>query len=125
MLINTLVITLMLSGLLLFLGTTVGVLRFPDFYSRAHAAGKGDTLSTALLLGGLILYLLRDFNGETLLTAIKLGLIVFFVFIASPTATHAIIDAGYESKVPFWSKPEPEKGENNSGPDSHRDEQQS
>lgn len=104
MLLNTLVIILMCSGLVLFLATTVGLLRFPDFYSRVHAAGKGDTLSTALLLAGLILYMLRDFNGETLLTAVKLSLIVFFVFIASPTATHAIIDAGYEARVPYWSK---------------------
>jgi multicomponent Na+:H+ antiporter subunit G len=104
MLLDTLVIILMCSGLVLFLATTVGLLRFPDFYSRVHAAGKGDTLSTALLLGGLILYMLRDFNGETLLTAVKLSLIVFFVFIASPTATHAIIDAGYEARVPYWSK---------------------
>ncbi|MBM9537018.1 monovalent cation/H(+) antiporter subunit G [Desulfobulbus alkaliphilus] len=101
---NTVVIILMCSGLVLFLATTVGLLRFPDFYSRVHAAGKGDTLSTALLLAGLILYMLRDFNGETLLTAVKLSLIVFFVFIASPTATHAIIDAGYEARVPYWSK---------------------
>jgi len=104
MLLETLVIILMCSGLVLFLATTVGLLRFPDFYSRVHAAGKGDTLSTALLLAGLILYMLRDFNGETLLTAVKLSLIVFFVFIASPTATHAIIDAGYEARVPYWSK---------------------
>jgi multicomponent Na+:H+ antiporter subunit G len=104
MLLDTLVIILMCSGLVLFLATTVGLLRFPDFYSRVHAAGKGDTLSTALLLGGMILYMLRDFNGETVLTAIKLSLIVFFVFIASPTATHAIIDAGYQAQVPYWSK---------------------
>ena len=104
MFLNTLVIILMCSGLVLFLGTTVGLLRFPDFYSRVHAAGKGDTLSTSLLLAGLILFILRDFNGETLLTALKLLLIVFFVFIASPTATHAIIDAGYEARIPYWSK---------------------
>ena len=41
-------------GLLFFLGTAVGLLRFPDFYSRMHAAGKGDTLSTVLILLGCI-----------------------------------------------------------------------
>lgn len=122
--INTLVVILMLSGLLLFLGTTVGLLRFPDFYSRVHAAGKGDTLSTALLLSALILYLLRDFNGETLLTAVKLSLIVFFVFIASPSATHAIIDAGYEAKVPYWTKPDQDGQNNNDSPDHPRNDRQ-
>ncbi|MFH7326952.1 monovalent cation/H(+) antiporter subunit G [Desulfurivibrio sp. C05AmB] len=115
MLLNSLVIILMLSGFMLFFATTVGLLRFPDFYTRVHAAGKGDTLSTALLLGGLILYLLRDFNGETLLTAVKLSLIVFFVFLASPTATHAIIDAGYEAKLPSWSKHQQREGSGGGG----------
>ena len=35
-------------GLVFFLGTAVGMVRFPDFYTRMHAAGKGDTLSTML-----------------------------------------------------------------------------
>ena len=36
----------------LFLGSAVGMVRFPDFYTRMHAAGKGDTLSTMLMLLG-------------------------------------------------------------------------
>ncbi len=104
MIIDILVIIAMLTGLLFFVATTVGIIRFPDFYSRVHAAGKGDTLSTTLFLGGAILFILRDFSEETLLTAIKLLLIVFYIFIASPTATHAIIDAGYEFRVPYWTR---------------------
>ena len=30
-------------GLVFFLGAAVGMVRFPDFYTRMHAAGKGDT----------------------------------------------------------------------------------
>ena len=41
-------------GLVFFLGTAVGMVRFPDFYTRMHAAGKGDTLSTMLMLAGWI-----------------------------------------------------------------------
>ncbi len=52
MIIHILVIIAMLTGLLFFVATTVGIIRFPDFYSRVHAAGKGDTLSTTLFLGG-------------------------------------------------------------------------
>jgi len=110
MILHILVIIAMLSGLLFFVATTVGIIRFPDFYSRVHAAGKGDTLSTTLFLGGTILYLLRDFSGSTLLTAVKLLLIVFYIFIASPTATHAIIDAGYEFRVPYWTRSSNQKG---------------
>ncbi len=104
MILDILIIIAMLTGLLFFVATTVGIIRFPDFYSRVHAAGKGDTLSTTLFLGGAILFLLRDFSGGSLLTAGKLLLIVFYVFIASPTATHAIIDAGYEFRVPYWTR---------------------
>ena len=39
-------------GLVFFLGSAVGMVRFPDFYTRMHAAGKGDTLSTMLMLLG-------------------------------------------------------------------------
>lgn len=123
MVLNTVVIILMLSGLLLFLATTVGLLRFPDFYTRVHAAGKGDTLSTALLLLGLIIYYLRDFSGETLLTAVKLSLIVFFVFLASPTATHAIIDAGYEARLPYWTKRKKD-GDKYDGPERRREDRE-
>jgi multicomponent Na+:H+ antiporter subunit G len=110
MILDILVIVAMLTGLLFFVATTVGLIRFPDFYSRVHAAGKGDTLSTTLFLGGAILYLMRDLNGTTLLTAGKLLLIVFYIFIASPTATHAIIDAGYEFRVPYWTRSSDRKG---------------
>lgn len=124
MLLNAIVVIMMLTGLLLFLATTVGLLRFPDFYTRVHAAGKGDTFSTILMQGGLILYLLRDFSGETLLTAIKLSLIVFFIFIASPTATHAIIDAGYESRTPYWTKRKKQDGPPSPGSERRRQDQQ-
>ena len=50
---NSIVILLVASGLIFFFATTVGLLRFPDFYSRMHAAGKGDTLSSLLMLAGL------------------------------------------------------------------------
>ena len=45
---------LIVVGLVFFLGTSIGLLRFPDFYTRMHAAGKGDTLSTVLILAGCI-----------------------------------------------------------------------
>ena len=39
---DILVILFMVVGLFFFFGTTIGILRFPDFYCRTHAAGKGD-----------------------------------------------------------------------------------
>ena len=84
-------------------------LRFPDFYSRMHAAGKGDTLSSLLMLLGLALYEFHELNLDTVLVGLKILLILVFIFMASPTATHAITDAGYESGVKPWQKEKTEE----------------
>lgn len=112
---NVVIVTLMSLGLFFFFGTAVGLIRFPDFYTRMHAAGKGDTLSSVLLLTGLALYHLHHFNLDTILVGFKIMSIVLFVFIASPTATHAIMDAGYEANVKHWSKKQEQQ-------DDHSDE---
>jgi multicomponent Na+:H+ antiporter subunit G len=101
---NIIVIILIVTGLAFFFATTVGLLRFPDFYSRMHAAGKGDTLSSLLMLGGVALYEFHEITLATLLVGCKIMLIVVFIFMASPTATHAITDAGFESGVKPWQK---------------------
>ena len=94
-------------GLFFFLGSAVGVLRFPDFYTRLHAAGKGDTLSTVLILLGCALIALQDghYDHSSILVALKLLMIIIFIFFGSPAATHAIMDAGYKSGVKHWEKP--------------------
>ncbi len=101
---NIVVMGLMLLGLFFFFGTSVGIVRFPDFYSRLHAAGKGDTLSSILLLAGLALYNLHHLSVDAILVSVKILFIIVFIFIASPTATHAIMDAGYEARVKHWVK---------------------
>ena len=49
-------ILFMLAGFFFFVTATLGLLRFPDFYSRLHATGKGDTLAVLLCLFGLAIY---------------------------------------------------------------------
>ena len=94
-------------GLIFFLGTSIGLLRFPDFYTRMHAAGKGDTLSTVLILLGCVFAVF--FQGHlTLILSLKILLIIIFVFIGSPTATHAMMDSGERAGAKPWKK----KGEN-------------
>jgi multicomponent Na+:H+ antiporter subunit G len=106
---NLLAMVFMCAGFFFFFATAVGIIRFPDFYNRMHAAGKGDTLSTMLMLAGLMLHILGHENGGVL-TAAKVLLIAVFIFLASPTATHAIIDAGYESGLKPWTR-DAEKGD--------------
>lgn len=72
-----------------FLGITgaFGLLRFPDFYTRMHAAGITDTLCTALILFGLMLQTQWDLN------LIKLIIILLFVLLTSPTSSHTLAKA--------------------------------
>ncbi len=103
--IDFVIIASLVSGILFFLGTSVGVLRFPDFFTRLHAAGKGDTLSTILILFACALYAIKSaphIDKVTILTAIKILLIINFIFIGSPTATHALIEAGFNSEIDPW-----------------------
>ncbi|MFT4586810.1 MAG: multicomponent Na+:H+ antiporter subunit G [Limisphaerales bacterium] len=93
-------IIFILVGLLFFFGAVVGLVRFPDFYTRMHAAGKGDTLSTMLILAGLALYLFHDgFDMAKVLVALKIMAICAFIMLTSPTSTHALMQAGYEEGV--------------------------
>lgn len=103
-------IILVVGGLFFLTVSAVGLLRFPDFYSRLHAVGKSETLGAILLLAGLAVY-----NGWELST-IKILLILVFVLIASPTATHAISQAALHSGLQPWTrKKKKAKQENKSG----------
>lgn len=96
-------------GLLFYTGGSIGIIRFPDFYSRLHPAGKLDTMGLLMMMVGLALYTLDHFSFGALLVGLKIMLIVVFVFITSPTATHAIIDAGVRAGLSPWTKEEKER----------------
>ncbi len=104
MLLNIIVIILIVCGLVFFTGGAIGIIRMPDFYSRLHPAGKLDTAGLFMTISGLAVYTALDFSLESLLTSLKLMLIVVFVFITSPTATHAIVDAGVRAGLRPWTK---------------------
>ena len=101
---NLIVTILLICGLFFFAGGAVGIIRFPDFYSRLHPAGKLDTAGLSTTMGALALYTASSFSPADLITAIKIILIFVFVFITSPTATHAIIDAGARAGLTPWRK---------------------
>lgn len=90
-------ILFMLGGFFFFATATLGLLRLPDFYSRLHATGKGDTLAVVLSLIGLAVY--YGFS----LTSAKIVFIAVFMFLAQPTATHAISRAAFRCKVQPWT----------------------
>jgi len=98
------IIILLVSGLVFFTGGSIGLIRFPDFYSRLHPAGKLDTAGHVMTMSAMALYTLQEFSIDSLLTAAKIILIVVFVFFTSPTATHAIVDAGVRAGLRPWTK---------------------
>jgi len=63
----------------------IGMLRFPDVYTRGHAAGVIDTGGAGFILIGLMFQ-----AGFTLIT-VKLILILLLLFFTSLTATHALM----------------------------------
>lgn len=79
---------------------SIGIVRFPDVYSRMHPAGKSDTLGQALVMLALMVY--EGFS----LVSVKLLLIIAFIFLCNPTATHAIAKAAYLSGVKPWTREE-------------------
>lgn len=95
---------LLITGLFFFLGGAVGIVRMPDFYTRLHPAGKLDTLGIFSMVSGLAVYNMHHISIEAILLSIKLFLIVFFVFLSSPTATHSIVDAGMRAGLRHWAK---------------------
>ncbi len=102
--IDILTVVFVVIGLFFFFGGAVGIIRMPDFYSRLHPAGKLDTLGIFAMVLGMAIYNLHHFSFGALLLSAKMFLIVFFVFLSSPTATHSIVDAGMRAGLRHWTK---------------------
>ena len=99
-------IFILLGSCFLVIGA-VGLIRFPDVFSRMHAAGITDTLGAGLLILGMML------QAGLTLVSMKLVLIALFMFFASPTATHALAQAALGSGVkPKLAEDRTEKRDN-------------
>jgi multicomponent Na+:H+ antiporter subunit G len=75
------------AGAFFFLAGTVGLLRFPDTFTRLHALTKADNLG----LGLVVLGLLPQMGG--LLPGLKLVLVWLMVLLASATVSQIIARA--------------------------------
>ena len=104
MILDAIVTVGMVYGLVFFTGGGIGIIRFPDFYTRLHPAGKLDTLGSLLMMSSAAIFNLHQLSLPNILTSLKIVLIVVFVFLSSPTATHAIMDAGIRAGLRPWEK---------------------
>ena len=75
------------AGILFTIAGSVGLLRFPDFYTRLHAAGVTETLGMLAIVAGLMLH------AGTADSLVRLALIGLFMLATAPIASHALARA--------------------------------
>ena len=101
----------LLIGSFLCVSGGVGILRFPDFYTRMHAVGVTETLATTMILIGLML---QNPDG---LVVLKLMIILLMTLFISPTASHALASAAvHNNLMPELDKKEDNEKETSSKP---------
>ncbi|AHB47640.1 sodium:proton antiporter [Hyphomicrobium nitrativorans NL23] len=94
--------TAWIGAFFLVLGATVclvaaiGVLRFPDFFMRMHAATKAGVAGAGLVLIGI------GFAMPSFEIALKIVLANLFLLLTVPVAGHLLGRAGYIAGVPLW-----------------------
>lgn len=92
-----------IAGCLLILGSFfalaagIGLLRFPDLYTRSHAASKAGSVGAAMLLIALAIT-----SEDTSTTMRALAAIVFFLLTA-PVSAHLLVKAAHDAGYPLWS----------------------
>ncbi len=95
-----------LSWLLLMAGSFfvvtggIGLVRMPDFFTRLHPSGLVDTMGATLVVAGLVL------QAEEWQVAVKLLLVLVFLYLTGPTATHAVAHAALVGGLKPWTRSE-------------------
>lgn len=72
--------------------SNIGVIRFPDFYTRLHAAGITDSSGATLLLIGFAL------QNEFSMTTLKIMLLILIIWVANSTNSYALARTYYKHK---------------------------
>jgi multicomponent Na+:H+ antiporter subunit G len=83
-LLDLLTAVLVIVGAAFYLAGTVGLLRFPDLYSRIHALTKADNLGLGFVVLGLLI------QAGSVVIALKLLLIWLLALAAAATSGYLI-----------------------------------
>lgn len=89
--------TLLIAGSLFNLIAAIGLLRFPDVFTRMHAASKAGTLGSGLLLIAVALH-----ASEISIASRALAAFTFFILTA-PISAHLLARAAYVAGIEPWS----------------------
>jgi multicomponent Na+:H+ antiporter subunit G len=85
-------------GAFFFLAGTVGLLRFPDVYTRLHALTKADNLGLGLVVFGLA------WQSESWHAVAKLFFVWGLVMLSSTTCCHLVARAALEADISPWRR---------------------
>lgn len=102
MIVDVAIALLLAGGFVFHAAAALGVLRMPDFYTRLHAVGKAETLGVLLTLAAVVVW------AGPGITAVKVGFVALFLFLANPTSTHAIGRAALRTGLRPWRRVEDE-----------------
>ncbi|MEM7739077.1 MAG: monovalent cation/H(+) antiporter subunit G [Deinococcota bacterium] len=89
---------LILFGSFFILAAAIGILRFPDFYTRLHASTKLVTL------GGIGILIGAAFAFDNVQISQRIILIIVFFFLTAPLSGYMIARAGYLRGLPFYKE---------------------
>ena len=76
-------------GCALIISALIGMHKFPDLYTKVHAAGIIDSLGIPAIIFGIIL----------IQHALKLMLIIIIMLVLNPVSTHSLINAAWQNGV--------------------------
>lgn len=93
-------VALLLVGLVFLAGGTLGLVRLPDVFTRAHAASKCDSVGAGSILLALAL------QGGLVFGDLKVVLLVLLILVSAPTTAHALARAGFRTGITPWTKAE-------------------
>lgn len=89
---------LLTAGAAFFLAGTIGLLRFPDVYTRLHALTKADNVGLGLLVAGLAL------QAESWAVRGKLLLIWLLVMFAGASVAHLVAGTARQRGIKLWKR---------------------
>lgn len=97
-LIDALSVLLLLGGAVFFFAGTLGLLRFPDVYSRLHALTKADNLGLGLVVAGLVL------QATSWTQVGKLLLIWLLVLVAGAAVAQLVARRASQRGIRPWTR---------------------
>ncbi|HYW75735.1 MAG TPA: monovalent cation/H(+) antiporter subunit G [Gammaproteobacteria bacterium] len=96
--IDLLSLPLIALGAFFFFAGTVGLLRFPDVYTRLHALTKADNLGLGLIVMGLAVH------AESWFVAGELFLIWTLVLVSGASVAHLVAHSALEKGIRPWER---------------------